>query len=149
MLLDHPTSGMIKQRTISLGLFATPMLGYGATMKMIARIAVFFCLLTVCHANESIIEYTKVRNAAELSGIVLDQSGVPISQVRVSEMTDNWNTEVRSTSTDGQGHWSFAPTKRGSTHEIQFTKATFHAVRIHVKVTKRHPKTLIVEMPVA
>jgi 5-hydroxyisourate hydrolase-like protein (transthyretin family) len=119
------------------------------TVKAIVRIAAVFCFLTICYADESTIEYTKVRNAAELSGVVLDQVGAPISEVRVSEMSGNWSTELRSTATDSQGRWSFTPTETGKTYEIQLRKLGFHAVRIRVKVTKHHAKPLIVEMPVA
>lgn len=130
-------------------LFTTAVPGYPVTVKTIARSAAAFCLLTICYANESAIEYTKVRNAAELSGVVLDQVGAPISEVRVSEMSDKWSTELRSTATDSQGRWSFTPTETGKIYEIQLRKVGFHAVRIRVKVTKHRAKPLIVELPVA
>jgi len=118
-------------------------------VKIIVIIAAVFCFLTISYANESTIEYTKVRNAAELSGVVLDQAGAPISEVYVSEISDNGSTELRSTSTDSRGHWSFTPSETGKTYKIQLRKAGFHAVRMRVKVTKHRPKPLIVEMPVA
>lgn len=119
------------------------------TVKAIVRIAAVFCFLTICYANESTIEYPKIRNAVELSGVVLDQAGAPISDVRVSVMSDNWSTELRSTATDSQGRWSFTPTERGKTYQIQVRKLGFRVVRIHVKITKHRAKPLIVEMPVA
>jgi hypothetical protein len=128
---------------------STVILGYDVTVKAIVRIAAVFCLLTICYADESTIEYTKVRNAVELSGVILDQVGAPISEVRVSEMSDDWSTELRSTATDSQGRWSFTATETGKTYEIQLRKPGFHVVRIRVKVTKHRAKPLIFEMPVA
>jgi carboxypeptidase family protein len=130
-------------------LFSTVILGYDVTVKSIVRIAAVFCFLTICYANESTIEYTKVRKSTELSGVVLDGVGAPISEVRVSEMSDNWSTELRSTSTDSRGQWSFTPTETGKTYKIQLRKVGFHPVRMRVKVTKHHAKPLVVEMPVA
>jgi carboxypeptidase family protein len=118
-------------------------------MKIVATIAVVICFLTVCQAGQETVEYAKVRNAANLSGVVSDRSGAAIAQVRVFEMSDDWSAELRSTTTDSQGRWSFSPTVNGATYRIQFIKDGFNTVRIRVKVTKRRAKPLAVEMPVA
>jgi hypothetical protein len=118
-------------------------------MKIVATIAVVICFLTTCPAGQETVEYAKVRNAANLSGVVSDQSGAAIPQVRVFEMSDDWRSELRSTTTDAQGRWSLSPTVNGATYRIQFTKDGFNTVRIRVRVTKHRAKPLAVELPVA
>ena len=118
-------------------------------MKIVATIAVVICCLTVSHAGQETIEYATVRNAATLSGVVSDETGAAIPQVRVFEMSDDWSAQLRSTTTDAQGRWSLSPTIMGATYRIQFIKDGFNRVRIRVKVTKHRAKPLVVEMPVA
>lgn len=58
---------------------------------------IFVALLTVCNADESVIEYARVQKAQNLSGVIRDQTGIPIPQVAVEEMSDDWSTVLQHT----------------------------------------------------
>jgi Carboxypeptidase regulatory-like domain len=112
-------------------------------------LGLIIALATFCVANEEAIEYAKVRPVNSLSGTVIDQTGAPIPQVQVLEMSADGKTVLRSTPTDEQGRWTFQPTPGRNTYRVQFSKGGFRQVWMRLKLTKRRAKPLSVEMPVA
>ena len=61
---------------------------------------IFVALLAVCNAEESTIEYARIQKAQSLSGIIRDQTGVPVPEAAVEEMSDDWSEVLRQTTTD-------------------------------------------------
>ena len=72
---------------------------------------VFVALLTVCKADEGTIEYSRVQKAQNLSGVIRDQTGEPIPQVAVEEMSDDWSAVLQHTRPTQQdiGHYQCFP----------------------------------------
>jgi hypothetical protein len=110
---------------------------------------VVIALLTVCHANESIIEYAGVQKANSLSGVITDQAGAPMPQVTVEEMSDDWTTVLQTTATDVNGRWSLPEVRGRKVHQIRFAKYAFHQVRFRVRLVRKKAKPLDFEMSVA
>src|SRR5262245_32733159 len=111
-------------------------------MRIRAISLLVIALLTVCHADESIIEYAGVQKAKSLTGVIRDGAGVPIPQVTVQEMSDDWTTVLQATATDGNGRWSLPEVKGRKVHQIKFAKYAFHQVRFRVRLTRKKTKPL-------
>lgn len=118
-------------------------------MKAIATLSIVIGLLTSCAAQNTIIEYAKIRSAKSLSGSVNDKNGNPITDVRVRELSSDWKAQLRSTATDANGRWSLYPFVSGKTYCIEFSKPNFSITRIRVKITNHSNETTVVELPVA
>jgi hypothetical protein len=110
---------------------------------------IVFALLTVCNADESVIEYARVQKAQSLSGVIRDQMGVPIPQVAVEEMSDDWSAVLQHTMTEAAGHWSLPVLPERRTHCIRFLKPVFHQLRLRVQLTRRATKPLDFRLPVS
>ena len=110
---------------------------------------IFVALLTVCNADESVIEYARVQKAQNLSGVIRDQMGIPIPQVAVEEMSDDWSTVLQHTMTDAAGHWSLPVLPGHRIHSIRFLKSAFHQLRFRVELTQRAKKSLDFQLPVS
>lgn len=118
-------------------------------MRAIAISILAAAILTPCYANEEIVEYAGVQKAQSLSGIIRDQAGVPIPQVAVEEMSDDWSKVLQQTATDGEGHWSLPVLRGRRVHNILFLKNTFHQLRFRVRLTQRASKPLDFQLPVS
>ncbi len=118
-------------------------------MSRKVAISLIFALLTVCNAEESTVEYAHVQKAQSLSGVIRDQTGVPIPQVAVEEMSDDWSTMLQQTTTGVDGHWSLPVLRGGRTHNIRFLKHGFKQLRLRIKLTQRPTRPLDFVLPVA
>jgi hypothetical protein len=110
---------------------------------------VFVALLTVCNADESTIEYARVQKTQNLSGIIRDQTGEPIPQVAVEEMSDDWSAVLQHTMTDAAGHWSLPVLSGRRIHSIRFLKSAFHQLRFRVELTQQAKQPLDFQLPVS
>jgi hypothetical protein len=110
---------------------------------------VFVALLTVCNADESTIEYSRVQKAQNLSGVIRDQTGEPIPQVAVEEMSDDWSAVLQHTMTDAAGHWSLPVLPGRRIHSIRFLKSASHQLRFRVELTQRAKQPLDFQLPVS
>jgi Carboxypeptidase regulatory-like domain len=85
---------------------------------------------------------------ATLAGVVTDKAGAVIVHADVKETTSNWSTVLRTTTTNGEGHWSF-PVRRGQRlYYFEVVKLGFSPVRFIVKVNKHGGKALQIALPV-
>jgi hypothetical protein len=110
---------------------------------------IFFAFLTVCNADESVLEYAQVKKAHSLSGAIRDQTGAPIPKVAVDEMSDDWSALLQHTMTDAAGHWSLPVLPGRRIHNVRFLKPTFHQLRLRVELTRRTTKPLDFQLPVS
>lgn len=118
-------------------------------MRAIAILGIAAALLSVGHADESVVEYAHVQKAQSLSGVIRDQTGVPIPQVAVEEMSDDWSKVLQQTTTDVDGHWALPDLPERKIHSIRFMKCAFHQLRLRVSLTRRAAKPLDFVLPVA
>lgn len=110
---------------------------------------IFVALLAVCNADESTVEFARVQEAQSLSGQIHDQTGEPISQVAVEEMSDDWSSVLQQTTTGEDGHWSLPSLRGRKIHNIRFLKDGFHQLRLRVKLTQQAAKPLDFVLPVS
>ena len=129
--------------------FATVILNVSVNKSLIRVAAIASVLLTLCYGDMETIEFTKIRKATALEGIVTDQTGTPTADVRIAVMSDDWKTEFRSTTSDAYGHWAISASEQGRTYRLQFVTSEFNSVRIRVKITTQTAKPLVVVLPVA
>ena len=118
-------------------------------MKAIATIAVVVGFLSWCEGQCQTVEYAEIRTATALSGLVNDETGTGIPNVRVIEMSCDWKSQLRSTTPDVQGKWSLYPFASATTYCIEFVKANFDLVCVRVKITKHGNDAVVVKLPVA
>ena len=118
-------------------------------MKLITTFIAVVMLLATCHAGQEVLEYAKVKKVGTLSGVVTDQTGAPIPGTQVSEMSDDWKTELRSTSTDAQGRWSLLPRSGIKSYRIRFAKDGFNQVWVRLRIKARNTTPLAITLPVA
>ena len=106
-------------------------------MRIHAVSFVVIALLTVCHADESSIEYAGVQKANSQSGVITDQAGAPIPEVTVQEMSDGWTTALQTTATDVNGQWSLPEVRGRKVHQIRFAKVCVSSSAFQSKTCAR------------
>ena len=119
------------------------------TIKVLAISLISTALLAICYADESTVEYARIQKAQSLSGVIRDHQGVPIPQVAVEEMSDDWSSVLQQRTTDSAGHWSLPVLPGRRIHNIRFLKYEFHPLRIRVRLTQRATKPLDFELAVS
>jgi|SRR6185503_9258753 hypothetical protein len=72
------------------------------------------------HAVEEIVEL-RLQKVKALEGVVMYSNGDAIAGARVAELTFDWKTELRSTSTDSAGHFRLPPVKGRKVYYLQIT----------------------------
>lgn len=118
-------------------------------MRAIAILRIGAALLAVGYADESVVEYAHFQKAQSLSGVMRDQTGAPIPQVAVEEMSDDWSKVLQQTTTDVAGHWALPVLPGRRIHNIRFRRYAFHQLRLRVILTHRAAKPLDFVLPVA
>jgi hypothetical protein len=119
-------------------------------MKLLGLIAACVLLLSICFANEEVVEIGDLQIAKSLSATVTDPTDAPIPGVRVTEVRLDWQTTLRSTVTDAQGHWSLAPVPNQKVYYIRLVKGSgFNEVRFRVRLDKQKGQDLRIKLPLA
>ena len=72
----------------------------------IALICAFF--VTSARAVRELVVIEELQPAQRVEGVVLDPSGAPIPNMRVTDRTEKWVAVLRSTTTDSNGHFRFS-----------------------------------------
>lgn len=85
-----------------------------------------FCTSVTCNQK-------RVKPLRHICGIVIDESGAPVPQARVTILKDGTELATLQTGTDGQ--FSFEGLKQGN-YEFQAQKEGFHGFRIPVVLVK-------------
>jgi hypothetical protein len=95
------------------------------------------------------IEIQNVQLAKSVAGVVRDPLGSPMSGVLVEEFSAEWKESLRSTKTNAEGRFAFAPIKRRKIYYLQLRMDGFNPLRVRVKVDPNRGKELQLEMSVA
>lgn len=107
-------------------------------------------LLSSCFAGVEIVAIRNLQFSKSLGGVVADQVDYPLADVQVIEVTSDWQTTIRSTSTDRAGRWSLPPVPGQEIYFLRFIteQCCFNEVRCRVKLNKRKGKELRIILPV-
>jgi hypothetical protein len=87
-----------------------------------------------------------IRVSHSLSAVVIDPDGIPVQDVVVEEVDQNWNKTLRATKTDASGMFAFSPMKGRKIYYFRLSKYEFKRTLFRMKVSSMHRKTLRVQM---
>jgi hypothetical protein len=85
--------------------------------------------------------------AQRIEGVVLDFNGTPIEGVAVTDRTENCVAALRTTKTDGKGHFHFS-TQRGKTvYCLRFDHPLWNPLQVTLKLDRHTPERGITARP--
>lgn len=85
--------------------------------------------------------------AQRVEGIVLDPSGTPISGMTVTDRTENGAAVLRTTKTDGNGHFHFSSQRGKSVYCLRFDHPLWNPLQLTLKLDKHAPRQGITAKP--
>jgi hypothetical protein len=108
-------------------------------------------LLSPCFAGVETLEIGNIQFSKTLGGIVTDTADSPLADVQVIEVASEWQTPVRSTTTDAEGRWTLPPIPARQVYFLRFItkECCFNEVRCRVKLNKRKGKALRINLPMS
>jgi hypothetical protein len=109
----------------------------------------FLFLLPIHLGAQYTIEIEKVQVSRSLAAVALDPAGYPIPGVLIEEFSSDWKELLRSTETNEEGRFSFAPVKKRKIYYLQLRKDGFNPLRVRMKVETDAGKELKLEMKIA
>ena len=99
--------------------------------------AFFLFLIPVSLDAQYSVEIENVQLARSLAGVVVDPLGAPIPGVLVEEVGPDWKESSRSTTTDKNGSFVFAPVSGRRLYYFQLRQNGFNPLLVRVKVDRR------------
>lgn len=119
-----------------------------AVMHRTVAIALAFAFFVpTAMAVRELVVIEEPQLAQKVEGIVLDGNGDPIPDMTVTDRTEKGEAVLRSTKTDGRGHFHF-PTQRGKTvYCLRFDHPLWNPLQLTVKVDKHAPHRGITAKP--
>lgn len=84
--------------------------------------------------GNAIVEISNVQTVSSISALVTDPAGVPVSGVRVEEMSPDWKHSLRTTKTNATGVFNLAPTTGRKAYYLQLTKEGLDLLRVRLKL---------------
>jgi hypothetical protein len=119
--------------------------------RELALIVSVALLMSPCFAGVEIVEIGNAQIIKSLGGTVADPADSPLSNVQVVEVTPDWQTTIRSTTTDAKGRWSLPVVSGRRTYLLRFItkQCCFNEVRCRVKLNNRKGKELHITLPLS
>jgi hypothetical protein len=111
----------------------------------IALMLAFFA--TSAGAVRELVIFEEPQLAQRVEGIVLDPSGAPIPDMTVTDCTEKWVADLRSTTTDTQGHFRFSRQHGKSLYYLRFDSPGFNPLELKLKLDKNAPDRSITARP--
>jgi hypothetical protein len=125
-------------------------LRYSDGVKTASIAAALLVLLSTCFAGVEVVEIGNVQVSKTLGGTVADPSDSPLPDVQVIEVASDWNTILRTTTTNAQGRWSLPPVVNRRIYRFRLVKVGgFNEVRFRVRLNKRKGKELRINLPLS
>jgi len=100
-------------------------------------------------AGVETVVIANVQVSKDLSGIVLDPAGEPIPGAAVIEITQDRQTNLRSTTADSEGKWSLTPIATRKIYYLRFVKPNFNTVEVRLKLDTKKGKSFAVTLPLS
>jgi hypothetical protein len=107
-----------------------------------AIVIAIVCALFVASASavRELVVIEEPQLAQRVEGIVLDPTGAPITDMIVTDRTEDGVTVLRTARTDVKGHFHF-PSERGkSAYCLRFDHPWFNPLQLTLKVSKHAPQ---------
>jgi len=107
-------------------------------MRQVTAIAlVWIFLVTSAKAVRELVELEEIQHAQRVEGVVLDPSGAPISDMTVTDRTENWGAVLRSTTTDSKGHFRFTKQPGKNLYYLRFDNVLFNPMQLKLQLDKK------------
>ena len=91
-------------------------------------------------AVRELVIIEKPQPAQHVEGIVLDPSGAPISDMTVTDRSEQWAAVLRTTKTDSKGRFRFSPQPNKTVYYLRFDSALFNPLQLKLKLDKNPPE---------
>jgi Carboxypeptidase regulatory-like domain len=111
----------------------------------IALASAFF--VTSARAARELVIIEELQPAQRVEGVVLDPSGAPIPDMTVTDRTEEWVAELRSTTTDSKGHFHFSQQRGKSVYYLRFDHALFNPLQLKLELDRHAPQRAITVRP--
>jgi hypothetical protein len=111
----------------------------------IALTCAFF--VTSAQAVRELVIIEQLQPAQRVEGVVLDPSAAPLSDMTVTDRTEEWVAVLRSTTTDSNGHFRFSPQPGKSVYYLRFDSPLFNPLELRLKLDKKAPQRAITARP--
>jgi hypothetical protein len=115
----------------------------------LAAIIALLCFPMKIAVQYQLIELADVQTAKSLSAIIQDPTGAPISKAQVQELSADWKTVLRSSSTDAQGKFSFTPVRGRTIYFFQVSARGFDPLRFRLRVDMKRGTSLKLKLTIA
>ena len=118
-------------------------------MKSFALFALCMAIFSSAFAQVATVEIGKIQIAKALTGTVVDAVDSAVPGVRILEVSSDWKTVLRTTTTDSDGKWSLAPVPRQQLYYLRFVADGFNPLQVRVKLNRRKGRDLRFKLPIA
>jgi len=118
-------------------------------MKSFALFALSIALFSSAFAGVETVEIGKIQIARALTGTIVDPSDSVLPGVQVLEVSSDWKTVLRTTTTDGSGNWLLAPVPKQQIYYLRFIANGFNPLQVRVELNHGKGKDLRFKLPIA
>jgi carboxypeptidase family protein len=118
-------------------------------MKSFALLVLSVALFSSAFAGIGTVEIGKIQVARALTGTVVDPSDSALPGVQVLEVSSDWKTVLRTTTTDNSGKWLLAPVPKRQVYYLRFIAYGFNPLQVRVELNHRQGKDLRFKLPIA
>jgi hypothetical protein len=118
-------------------------------MKSFVLFVLYMALFSSAFAGVETVEIGKIQIARTLTGTVVDPSDSALPGVQVLEVSSDWQTVLRTTTTDSSGKWLLAPVPKQQVYYLRFVAYGFNPLQVRVELNRRKGRDLRFKLPIA
>jgi hypothetical protein len=118
-------------------------------MKRFVLFVFSVVVFSTAFAGVETVEIGKGQIAKTLTGTVVDPAGSAMPGVQVFEVSSDWKTVLRTTTTDSNGKWSLPPVPGQQVYYLRFVAYGFNPLQVRVKSNRRKGSDLRFKLPIA
>jgi len=118
-------------------------------MKRLALFVLSMAMFPSALAQFQTVEIGKIQIAKTLTGTIVDPVDSAVPGVQVLEVSSDWKTVLRTTTTDRNGKWSLAPVPKQQVYYLRFIAYGFNPLQVRVKLNRTKGMDLRFQLPIA
>jgi hypothetical protein len=100
-------------------------------------------------AQWATVEIGKIQIAKTLTGTVVDPADSAVPAVQVLEVSSDWKTVLRTTTTGSNGKWFLPPTPGQQVYYLRFVADGFDPLQVRVELNHRKGRDLRFKLVIA
>jgi hypothetical protein len=106
-------------------------------------------ILSSAFAGVETVEIGKIQIAKTLTGTIVDPVDSAVPGVQVLEVSSDWKTVLRTTTTDRNGKWTLATVPKQQVYYLRFIAYGFNPLQVRVKLNRTKGMDLRFKLPFA